>query len=268
MSWRSRQRSTDESAAARADEALDALRPRAPDLGAYVRVREALRAAPSPRPPRPRWKRWRFWGLSTFVAVLVVALWWTGRDGSQPARPAVVAAPAASSATRHDEAAIPVTPSPAAPPPSVAPNAPGSSGPPDRGAQRKRPPHRPAPTVVARPVPQPPPPATADGHVEHGDSDPARRVRNSPDKIEAELLTGAINALRRDGDAARAAMLLGFYRDRYPQGSMMEEALILSVEAAEAQHDGRARAFARRYLEEYPAGRYRQAATRAADASE
>jgi hypothetical protein len=75
------------------------------------------------------------------------------------------------------------------------------------------------------------------------------------------LVLDAMIALRTDGDPARAAVLLNRYLATHPsgnQGTLREEALVLSIEAADARADrASARDFARVYQSEYPGGRFR-----------
>jgi hypothetical protein len=74
----------------------------------------------------------------------------------------------------------------------------------------------------------------------------------------------AIRALRSHGDAARAGVLLAGYLKAHPNGVLSEDALALSIESAIAQHDaGRAKDLSRRYLAQFPNGRYRAFATQA-----
>jgi hypothetical protein len=77
------------------------------------------------------------------------------------------------------------------------------------------------------------------------------------------LVVAAIQALRQDGEPARAARLLAVYLRTHPRGALAEEAVALSIEAADARHSPAATAFAQRYLKEYPHGRFRPAAERA-----
>jgi hypothetical protein len=74
------------------------------------------------------------------------------------------------------------------------------------------------------------------------------------------LVLDAMIALRTDGDPARAAVLLNRYLATHPsgnQGTLREEALVLSIEAADARADrAAARDFARVYQSEYPGGRF------------
>jgi len=76
----------------------------------------------------------------------------------------------------------------------------------------------------------------------------------------------AIAALRDRGDAARASALLAEHLRAHPRGVLSEDALALAIEAAIARHDTRAAAdLGRRYLAQYPNGRYRAFASRATE---
>lgn len=68
----------------------------------------------------------------------------------------------------------------------------------------------------------------------------------------------AIRALRQDHDAGRAAELLAGYLRVHPSGALSEEALALSIEAATARHNPAAASLSRRYLTQYPTGRFRE----------
>lgn len=70
----------------------------------------------------------------------------------------------------------------------------------------------------------------------------------------------AVRALRQEHDPLAAHRLLSEYLQVYPHGALSEEATALSVEAAEESGDPNAPAFAVRYLQEYPRGRFRRAA--------
>lgn len=72
----------------------------------------------------------------------------------------------------------------------------------------------------------------------------------------------AVRALRKQGDAARAQVLLDQYLKSNPRGALAEDALALSIEAAAARKDPRAGDYARRYLARYPDGRFRAVAER------
>jgi len=88
---------------------------------------------------------------------------------------------------------------------------------------------------------------------------PARAFQSS----EKVLVFDAMRALRREGHPEQAAKLLNEYLRRYPQGSLAEEALALSIEAATALGDPKAKALADRYLRLYSTGRFRATAERA-----
>jgi hypothetical protein len=80
---------------------------------------------------------------------------------------------------------------------------------------------------------------------------------------DSESVRRAVIALRRDGDAERAARLLEEVHARSPHGPLAEEVMSLRVEAALARKDRRARGYAQEYLAAYPQGRYRALALRA-----
>jgi hypothetical protein len=108
--------------------------------------------------------------------------------------------------------------------------------------------------------PAPPPPAAS--VVSPAVKAPARGGE------DPTLVLQAIRALRQDGDPARASTLLGRYLGAHPRGLLAEDALALSIEAADARHDpGAAASLGRRYLAEYPSGRYRALAQRAVQPS-
>ncbi|MFZ5893668.1 MAG: hypothetical protein ACOY0T_21585 [Myxococcota bacterium] len=103
-------------------------------------------------------------------------------------------------------------------------------------------------------------PSTSEASPDKETSAPARGAVPSE---ASSLVVGAMRALRQEGRPDRAASLLDEYLRRYPGGALAEEALALSVEAATARGDSRARNLAERYLSSYPRGRFRQAAERA-----
>jgi TolA-binding protein len=86
------------------------------------------------------------------------------------------------------------------------------------------------------------------------------RAAQSSEKV---LVFDAMHALRREGHPEQAAKLLDEYLRRYPQGSLAEEALALSIEAFTSLGDPKAKNLADRYLILYPNGRFRAAAERA-----
>jgi hypothetical protein len=77
---------------------------------------------------------------------------------------------------------------------------------------------------------------------------------------DPSAVVNALEALRKQRDPERAAKLLAGYLAAYPKGALAEEALALSIEAATVRHDPAASEFARRYLREYPTGRFRETA--------
>ena len=125
----------------------------------------------------------------------------------------------------------------------------------------------PAPHHVARPmrapvaeVPAPPAPqvAPAPALTPSSAAHHAHVVRSE----DPSLVVSAIQALRQDQDPARASRLLAAYLRTYPRGALVEEAIALSFEAADARKSPAAVAFAQRYLRDYPQGRFRAAAER------
>jgi hypothetical protein len=68
----------------------------------------------------------------------------------------------------------------------------------------------------------------------------------------------AMVALRRDHDAARAQDLLARYLAGHPRGALREEAMVLSIEAADARDDqSGVERLVKQYRASYPAGRFR-----------
>ena len=90
---------------------------------------------------------------------------------------------------------------------------------------------------------------------------PVHRARTLKSE-DPSLVVSAIQALRQDRDAERAGRLLAAYLRTHPRGALAEEAVALSIEAADARHSPAAATFAERYLKEYPQGRFRSAAER------
>jgi hypothetical protein len=80
---------------------------------------------------------------------------------------------------------------------------------------------------------------------------------------EAGSLLAAVQAMRRDHDAALALARLDDYFQHFPNGALEEEALGLGIEAGTTLGDARAARYAGRYLEQHPEGRFRAAAQRA-----
>jgi hypothetical protein len=90
---------------------------------------------------------------------------------------------------------------------------------------------------------------------------PVRRAHTVKSE-DPSLVVSAIQALRQDRDPERAGRLLAAYLRTHPRGALAEEAVALSIEAADGRHSPAAATFARRYLREYPQGRFRSAAQR------
>jgi len=101
-------------------------------------------------------------------------------------------------------------------------------------------------------------------HAAHAAAAPTDDPEDDP-----EIVAAAVRALRRDHDAARASALLDAYVRRWPNGALVEEAMALAIEAAQAgapdaaDGDARARALASRYLQRFPSGRFTETARRA-----
>ena len=94
-----------------------------------------------------------------------------------------------------------------------------------------------------------------------------KNARPRPESSEdATHVVEAIQALRTERDPARAQALLNDYLKANPRGALSGDALALSIEAASARHDPRAAEYARRYLANYPKGKYRDLAKRALEA--
>jgi hypothetical protein len=94
----------------------------------------------------------------------------------------------------------------------------------------------------------------------------AQRQRVSsllPDESEdpAEIMQ-AVRALRRDHDPLQAQRLLDHYLAIHREGAFTEDALALAIEAASVRQDPAARSYARRYLAQFPSGRFRDLARR------
>jgi hypothetical protein len=73
------------------------------------------------------------------------------------------------------------------------------------------------------------------------------------------LVFDAMRALRQEAHPELASMLLDEYLRRFPQGSLAEEALALSIEAAARRGDARTRKLVGQYLSRYPLGHFRAA---------
>lgn len=112
---------------------------------------------------------------------------------------------------------------------------------------------RPAPVAPVAP-PDAPPSAALSG---------AKRLDKPLAGEDPTQVAEAVRALRKQGDAGRAQLLLDRYLRANPRGALAEDALALSIEAAAARKDPRAADYARRYLARYPNGRFHTVAERA-----
>ncbi|MDP9036145.1 MAG: hypothetical protein M3O50_15195 [Myxococcota bacterium] len=169
--------------------------------------------------------------------------------------------------TRHESSFTPVTAVPPARQAAIArPPAAHGSAPAAEEARTAEETHEvsPAPVAFVDHPKQPPsgvrlvprPPAAPDSRA-------AARAR-PPGEDDPTGVLDAIRTLRNGGDASRAAGLLDGYLRIHPNGVLSEDALALSIEAADARHDGRAAAdYGERYLKQFPAGRFRGIAAQA-----
>jgi hypothetical protein len=83
------------------------------------------------------------------------------------------------------------------------------------------------------------------------------RPRHAPSAAAGEdtsVVLEAMRALRLERNPVRARVLLARYLDRHPTGTLAEEALAMSIEAAVAHQDADAAALGARYLRLYPSG--------------
>jgi hypothetical protein len=71
---------------------------------------------------------------------------------------------------------------------------------------------------------------------------------------DTSMVLEAMRALRLERNPVRARVLLARYLNRHPTGTLAEEALAISIEAAVAHHDADAAALGSRYLRLYPGG--------------
>jgi hypothetical protein len=97
---------------------------------------------------------------------------------------------------------------------------------------------------------------------------PMRAARTAPlpapvASEDTSAVSAAMRALRVESNPARARKLLARYLADHPNGSLAEEALALSIEAALAHHDDDVAALANRYLRQYPRGSFQALARQA-----
>jgi hypothetical protein len=90
----------------------------------------------------------------------------------------------------------------------------------------------------------------------------ARRPQVELPSDDPSLLVQATRALRVDRDPVLARSLAKRYLDGQPRGSLADEALAISIEAAIDHHDVDASALSARYLAQFPHGSFRALAER------
>jgi hypothetical protein len=91
----------------------------------------------------------------------------------------------------------------------------------------------------------------------------AQRNTDDPNTDDPMRVAQAVRALRKESQPEKARALLKGYLAEHPRGSLAEEALALTIEAALKDAPASAAAHARRYLARYPKGRYQKVARRA-----
>ncbi len=121
--------------------------------------------------------------------------------------------------------------------------------------------------AAAKALPAAPTPASAPPAAEAEKVANAPRLRVTPSASSAapedpKRVMDAMYALRKERDPARAQALLEEHLKEHPHGALAEDALALTIEAAAARHDPKAKDYARRYLAKYPQGRFKPLATR------
>jgi hypothetical protein len=78
---------------------------------------------------------------------------------------------------------------------------------------------------------------------------------------DASPVLEAMRALRLERNPVHARALLARYLEQHPTGTLAEEALAMTIEAAVAHHDADATALSARYLRLYPLGPFRSLAS-------
>jgi hypothetical protein len=171
--------------------------------------------------------RWPAWVTSAVERVV-------GPRADAPAR-----ARTRTHVARHVQAVAPTPPAPA----PAAEDVPWPEIPIERAAQPE------IPRRVLRPAPPRAP----------------RGVAAAPAGEDATGVSAAMRALRVERDPVRARGLLARYLAEHPNGTLAEEALALSIEAALAHRDADVVALANRYLRLYPRGSFQALARQALD---
>lgn len=164
---------------------------------------------------------------------------------------AAVAVSAASAAAHWGAKLAPADSAVVVPAPSAA------SATPARGQQRPM-------RATTQPEPAPPSP-TPSAEPARAGLVPRRETARAVASREPEdptRVVEAMRALRQEKNPKRAQALLAEHLAQHPRSALSEEVLALSIEAAVARGDARAQDFARRYLKQYPRGRFRELALR------
>jgi len=122
----------------------------------------------------------------------------------------------------------------------------------------------PAPAVAMEAAPPPAPRRALAAAVREAPADRSRRpaapaVAPAATEDTAPVLE-AQRAHRLERNPVRARALLARYLERHPSGTLAEEALAMTIEAAVAHHDADAAALSARYLRLYPLGPFRSIA--------
>jgi hypothetical protein len=116
------------------------------------------------------------------------------------------------------------------------------------------------PPVSAAPV------TTSAPAVDLGETTEARVAAAPPE--EAALVLAGLRALRRQHDPSQAGVLLTRYLNHFPQGTLVQEALAIAIEAGLARGERQTAAqLAAQYLDRFPAGRFVRLARKAADST-
>jgi hypothetical protein len=182
--------------------------------------------------------RWPAWVTSAVQRVV-------GPRAEAPAR-----ARTRAHVARHVEAIVPPAPAPAVEPAAepATPNVPWPELPIEPEAQPE------IPRRVSRPAAPPRAPRVV-----------AAAPAGQHASEDASGVSAAMRALRVERDPVRARGLLARYLAEHPNGTLAEEALALSIEAALAHHDADVVVLANRYLRLYPRGSFQTLALQARD---
>jgi hypothetical protein len=107
--------------------------------------------------------------------------------------------------------------------------------------------------------PAPPPARAIEHHTARPQAPRSAVVAPAAHTAQDGQVLEALVALRRDHDPVRAADLLARYLAEHPRGALREEAMVLSIEAADARGDkAAAEKMTRQYRASYPTGRFQR----------